>query len=115
MLDRRSLDLEESSRFHKIASHFPEFRLAVEHRTEVIIHGHIEVALAIAFIIILHTMPLLRKRTDRLGEEGEFLHEEGEFTFNRTKKFALHSDEVSEVDKFFCEFIGGERFIFWSS
>ena len=52
MLDRRSLDLEKSFCFHKIASHFPEFRLAVEHRTEVIVHRHIEVSLSIALIVI---------------------------------------------------------------
>lgn len=55
-------------------------------------------------------MEFFWKRSNCLGKEGELLHEEGEFTFNRTKKFALHSDEVSEVDKFFRKFVGGDCF-----
>ena len=107
MLEGRSIDFEKSFRYEKISSRFPEARLSYEYCTQFIIHRHIEVSLPIAFIIVGDTMPLLRKWSDGLGEEGELLHEEGEFSLMRIKKFSSYSDEISEVYEFFSEFVGG--------
>lgn len=112
MLDSGSLDFEESLGLHEVACHLPEFRFAIKHRPKLIIHRHIEISLTIAFIIIFHTMPLLRKGTDGFREESEFFHEEGELSLMRIKELSLHSDEVAEVDKFFGELVGREWFCF---
>lgn len=60
-------------------------------------------------------MPFLRKRSDRLGEEAKFLHEEREFSLVCVEKLSPNSDKISEVNEFFREFVSGECFVFWSS
>lgn len=115
MFERGSIHLEESLRYEKVPSRFPESRLPYEHRTELIIHRHIEISFAVALIIIFHTVEFFGKGTDRFCEEGEFFHKECEFSLMCVEELSLHSYEISEVDQFLGEFVGGERFISWSS
>ena len=84
-LDRRSLDFEKSLRLHEVSRHAPELRLAIEHRSKLIIHSHIEVSLAVSLIIVTDTVPLLRKGSDRFREKGELLHKEGELSLMSKK------------------------------
>ena len=87
-LDSRSLDFEKSLRLHEVSRNAPELRLAVEHRTKLIIHSHIEIALAIPLIIVTDTMPLFWKRSDRFREKSELLHKECELSLVRIKKLS---------------------------
>ena len=95
MLEGRSIDFEKSFRYEKISSRFPEARFSYEYCTQFIVHGHIEVSLPIALIVVRDAMELFWERSDRLGEESELLHEEGEFSLVCVEKLTLHPDEVS--------------------
>jgi hypothetical protein len=112
MLDRRSLHLEESLRHHEVPSCPPEVALAHEHRTQCIVHSHIEISLAVALIIVLHTVELLRQGTDRLGEKSKLLREERELSLVCVEEFSTYADKVTEVDKLLCELVGGDWLCF---
>jgi hypothetical protein len=58
-------------------------------------------------------MELLRQGTDRLGEKSEFRGKYREFSLVSIEELSSHSDEVPEVDEFFCEFVGCHSI--WSS
>lgn len=51
-------------------------------------------------------MPFFWEGTDRLREKSELRDEECEFSLMSIEEFASHTDEVSEIDEFFCKFIG---------
>ncbi len=82
----------------------------MEHRSEIIIHRHVEVSFSITFVIVLETMPLLWKRTDSLCEECELLGKDGELSFVGVEKFPADPYEVPEIHKFFHKFIRRKRF-----
>ena len=50
-------------------------------------------------------MELLRKGTYCLGEVCELRDKEGEFSLVSIEEFSSRSDEVTEIDEFFCEFV----------
>ena len=105
MFECRSIDFEKSFAREKISSCFPKSTLSYEHRTKFIVHRHIEITLSIAIFIIFESMELLRKWTDRFREKCELRYKESEFSLVGIKKLSLHSDEVTEIDEFFCEFV----------
>ena len=53
-------------------------------------------------------MELLRERTDRLGEVCELRDKEGELSLVSIEEFSSRSDEVTEIDEFLRELVGGD-------
>ena len=94
-LDRRSLDFEKSLRLHEVSRHTPELCLAIEHRTKLIVHSHIEISFAISLIIVTYTVPLLWKRSDRFREKCELLHKKCELSLMCIKELSFHTDEIT--------------------
>lgn len=112
MFESRSIYFHESFGYKKISRRLPELALASEHCSELVIHRHIEIALAESLVIILHAMPLLREGTDRLGKKSKLLRKKCELTLVCVEQLSSHSDKIPEIDEFLSKLVGGDWFCF---
>src|SRR3954454_13857890 len=97
MEDRR-LDLDEAALRKKPAHRADGRETNVEDAARVVVRDEVDVALAIPRIGIGQTVPLLRERPDRLGEQLERGDVHRELTELRLHDLALDPDPVAAFD-----------------
>ena len=61
------------------------------------VHHQVQIALTVPGIGVLEAMPLLRQRTQALGEQGQLFSLHRDLTPAGTEYFAFHADDVAQV------------------
>ena len=92
------LDLHVAARVEEVAK-LPDDLAAQEHDALHVVVGHeVEVALAVAGLGVGQAVPLVRRRAQGFGEDGEGLGLHGDFAGARGEEGALDAHEVAEVE-----------------
>src|SRR5206468_3505331 len=97
-LHHRRLDLEEAARVEEGADPTNEPRAHREAPARLGFDDEVHVALPIARLHVLQSLPLLGKWPERLGQERKALHGDRQLSRPRAEHLAVHSDEVAGVE-----------------
>jgi len=96
-LHHRRLDLQKAPRVEEGAQPLDQPCAQQEDLAGLGVDDEVDVALAIPGLDVLEAVPLLRKRTQRFGEERERLHGQRELTRPRAEHAAGDADEIADV------------------
>ncbi len=96
-LHHRRLDLEETQRVEERAQVPDDRRAHPEHPPAVLVHDQIDVAATVAKLGIGDAMPLVRQRTQRLGEQHDALGAHRELARPGAEQHALGAEDVAHV------------------
>jgi hypothetical protein len=98
-LHHRRLDLEESAGDQELANGGDHPAPHLENAARVGIDDQIEIALAVADLDVLQTMPLLGQRQQTLGEELELRCPDRELIRLRAEQASLDAGPVAEIEQ----------------
>ena len=99
-LHHRGLHLEETALLKEGADLTDDGKTLAENIPRVLVGNEVKVTLPVPRFHVLQAVPLFRQRMQRLAEQDEFLRLDRRLPSFRGEAFALHSDEVADVEQF---------------
>src|SRR5690606_34928880 len=96
-LHHRRLDFEKIERIEKIAPVLDDPRSRQEHTAALWVDYQIYVALPIARLLIDQPVPLVGQGTQRLGQQSQGFHSDGQLASLRLEEHALCAEDIANV------------------
>src|SRR5690606_2408028 len=96
-LHHRRLDFEKIERIEKIAQVLDDPRARQEHTAALWVDDQIYVALPIARLLIDQPVPLVGQGTQRLGQQSQGFHSDGQLASLRLEEHALCAEDIANV------------------
>ncbi len=92
------LDFDKPAILEEAADFADDGDALVEDGARILVRDEVEVALAVFDLGVLHAMPLVGQRAERLREHGEIFHADRGLAGARDERLALDANEVAKVE-----------------
>ena len=99
-LHHRCLDLKEAPCIEHVTQETHEGCALLEHRTAVLVHDQIDIALPIARLGICKAMPLVGQRLQRLHQQTQSVHAHRQLAGLGAEQHALGAEDVADIPAF---------------
>ena len=97
-VQHRCFDLDISPAVHKVPHMLDELRPDQEVALHIRVHHQIHIALAVAELLVLEAVELLRQRQQGLGEQGDVLCPDAHLPPLGAEDLAVHADNIADVE-----------------